>query len=73
MIKQIKTKRKYSKTQIATGIFLLAVAGGIVAKLLWTDHNSHDPGITNLDLLSYSVDDESGIAYTDDFKKYNPD
>lgn len=73
MDKRIKSKRKYSKTQIATGVFLLAIAGGIIAKLIWTDRNTHDPGVTSLDLLSYSIDDESDDTYTDDFKKYNPD
>ncbi|MGK2864742.1 MAG: S46 family peptidase [Chitinophagaceae bacterium] len=33
-----------------------------IAKKEWTDHNSHDPGITNLEVLCYNI---SNLAYKD--------
>ncbi len=70
----IKTGKTLSKMQVAAGVLLLAVAGGVIAKLLWTDHNTHDPGITTFELPDYSIADlYTNKPYTDDHKKYDPD
>jgi homospermidine synthase len=70
----IKTRKNLSKIQVAAGVLLLAVAGGVIAKLLWTDHNTHDPGVTTPELLDYSIADlDMDKPYNDDHRKYDPD
>ncbi len=57
---QTKKSNDYN-IMIGSGIFLLAVAGGLLARKLWTDYNNHDPGITELELLNYPIEDDTGI------------
>ncbi len=70
----IKPGKNLSNIQVAAGVLLLAVAGGVIAKLLWTDHNTHDPGITTSELPDYSIADlYTNKPYADDHKRYDPD
>lgn len=68
MSSQSQTKKFYTKPQIALGILLLGVAGGIAAKLLWTNKNSHDPGTTTLEGLTYTISDLTGGTQADGSK-----
>ncbi len=55
---KIKNPR-VNNIMIGSGLVLLAVAGGLWARKLWTDYNDHDPGITGAELLAYSIEDAS--------------
>lgn len=65
---QSQTKKFYTKPQIVLGILLLGVAGGIAARLLWTNKNDHDPGTTILEGLTYTISDLTGGAHNDGSK-----
>lgn len=65
---QSQTKKFYTKPQIVLGILLLGVAGGIAARLLWTNKNDHDPGTTTLEGLTYTISDLNGDTQADDSK-----
>ena len=70
----IKTRKHLSNVQIASRIFLLTLAGGVIAKLLWTNSNTHDPGVTTPEALDYSVSDvDSGELYDPYHKKHKRD
>ncbi len=57
-----KTKKSnVDNIMIGSGFFLLAVAGGLLVRKLWTDYNSHDPGITELELLDYPIEDDIDV------------
>ncbi len=64
-----KKKSNVDNIMIGSGIFLLAVAGGLLARKLWTDDNNHDPGITELELLNYSIKDDIGIPKKRQYRK----
>ncbi|MEP6596661.1 MAG: hypothetical protein ABJA71_11980 [Ginsengibacter sp.] len=49
---EIRAKKNLSNIQIASRIFLLTIAGGLVAKLFWTNYNTHDPGISTAEALN---------------------
>lgn len=53
-------KSTADKIMIGSGIALLAVAGGLLARKLWTDYNTHDPGITEVELLTYQPEGDTG-------------
>lgn len=56
-----KKKSNVDNIMIGSGILLLAMVGGLLARRLWTDYNNHDPGITELELLNYPIEDDTGI------------
>ncbi len=73
MSTNMATQKKLTNTQIAVGALILTVACGIIARLAWTNSNSHDPGVTTLELEDYPIDLNSDYRYADDHRKINPD
>ncbi len=68
---EIRAKKNLSNIQIASRIFLLTIAGGLVAKLFWTNYNTHDPGISTAEALNYSVNDVDNIKSNNTLHKKN--
>ncbi|MEO7961563.1 MAG: hypothetical protein ABIR19_08445 [Ginsengibacter sp.] len=55
MTDQIKQKGKLSDLQIIAISFITTLVCGYIFDLIWTEHNTHDPGITLLEGLDYSL------------------
>ncbi len=58
MSKETIIKEGLNNIKIFGGVVLLAVVARALADKLWTDHDTHDPGKTEMDILAYTIDDE---------------
>jgi hypothetical protein len=58
MENDLKMKRHLSDLQVTLITMAVTILGGLAIKY-WTDHNSHDPGVTILEVSDYSLDDLS--------------
>ena len=73
MTTEIKTRKNLSNVQMASRTLLLTLATGLIVRLLWTDSNTDDPGVTTVELLDYSISDVGAEVYDPDHRKYEKD
>lgn len=67
------TGKRWTNAELAAGAILLALAGGIIIRRLWTDKNAHDPGITMLEGNDFHIFDSNADEYKDDHLKKEPE